>query len=756
MGKVAPPPGSLCLRKPVGQVGVERALSAKACPDAFVLHSIRNSRWRRRLGACHGQPRRLGGDCTVPCFVPRVMEIRARRAQSGREEQLRKSRYSARTYLLGLVAAAIVPVWLFAAYVLVSFALSQQQTYRAQSIELARQSATVVDGELRDMLTRIDGLARSAAFEEGDLARAHAEARRLVAGTDQIILLRDLAQRQFLNTQVDFGSPLPPAIAISADALAGFQAGQSRVSNVYFSPISNEPRIAVARPIVLRDGSRALLAISTPTSAIHRVLVPSVPKGWVVGVGDRSGTYVTRSARHDEVTGKPGVAEYLSKAQGISGSFTSVNQFGEQLLAGYYRSQYSGWLYGANISLAVVEAPLWRSLFGVVGIGAVALAVSLLLAFLMSKVLTGETRNLAAQALALGAGRPVQPLETRFAEFELVSDAFVDADAMIRERTSELEAVLNTVPVAVWFTYDAAGKQVIRNRYARELMRLPADNTKPFGSPGEVIDTVAMKDGQVVAREDRPLTKAMRGQLTDNEEFLYRLPDGAEMTLLSSARPINDAGGKIVGAVQVSVDITERKNAETQRRLLAKELDHRVKNNLAIVQALVHQTLRNADNLGDAQTEIVARLSALANAHDILTRNAWLEGDLRTTVEATVLTQASPDRVSMAGPTVTLSPGQVMTISLGMHELTTNAVKYGALSNETGKVSIRWQVLETDAGRQLALEWTERGGPPVVQPSKRGFGSRLLERMTASEGGSATRAFDPEGLSCTLTLPLQS
>ena len=311
---------------------------------------------------------------------------------------------------------------------------------------------------------------------------------------------------------------------------------------------------------------------------------------------------------------------------GRLGSFTASNQFGEQLLAGYYRSEFSGWLYAANISLAIVEAPLWRSLFSVLGIGAVALAISLLLAYLMGKVLTGETKQLAAQALALGAGRPVQPLETRFAEFELVSDAFVDADAMIRERTSELEAVLDTVPVAVWFTYDPAGRQVIRNRYATDLMGLPADQVRPFGSPDEVIDTVAMKDGQVVGREDRPLTKAMRGEQTDNEEFLYRLPSGAELILLSSARPIRDLNGKIVGAVQISMDITERKRAETQRRLLAKELDHRVKNNLAIVQALVQQTLRNADNLADAQTDVVARLAALANAHDILTKNAWLEG----------------------------------------------------------------------------------------------------------------------------------
>jgi len=325
---------------------------------------------------------------------------------------------------------------------------------------------------------------------------------------------------------------------------------------------------------------------------------------------------------------------------------------------------------------------------------------------------------------------------------------------MIRERTSELEAVLDNVPVAVWFTYDPAGRQVIRNRYATELMGLSADHQRPFGSPEEVIDTIAIKDGQPVAREDRPLTKAMRGELTDHEEFLYRLPTGTEITLLSSARPILDLRGNIVGSVQISMDITERKRAEIQRRLLTKELDHRVKNNLAIVQALVQQTLRGTDNLSDAREDIIARLGALAAAHDILTKNAWLEGDLRAAVEATVLTQTSPDRVSFDGPSVSLSPNQVMAISLGAHELTTNAVKYGALSNQTGRVSISWTVSEAGDGKRLEIKWVERGGPAVSQPSKRGFGSRLLDRMSASEGGSVSREFDAEGLTCTLTFRL--
>ncbi len=661
-------------------------------------------------------------------------------------------RRSARTYLMGLIAAAVVPVWLFAAYVLVSFATAQQEAYRDRAVELARQAAVAVDGQLRDMRMRIDAVAKSPAFDQGNLTAMHAEAHHLVVHGETIQLI-DLAGRQLFSTDAAYGQPLPPVSV--PDWNEGFDAGEGAlVSNVYVDPASEEPRVAVAEQLTLRDGSPAMIAISVPTAVLHTSLASLVPQPWVVGVGDRDGVYVTRSELHEEVSGKPGVSTYLGQATGSSGSFTANNQFGETLLAGYVRSDFSGWLYAANVRLALVAAPLWRSLYILLAIGALALAISVLLAYALAKRLTGETARLARQALALGNGEPVEPLATRLREFELISDALVDADRMIGERTSELQAVLETVPVAVWFTYDPSGKQVIRNRFAADLMDVSGDHQHPFGAPDTVTDTVAFKDGELVSREDRPLTKAMRGEVTDHEEYMYRLPTGRELILSMSARPIYGDGGKLVGAVQISLDITERKRAERQRKLLTKELDHRVKNNLAIVQALVQQTLRNATDLDEARKVVLDRLSALAKAHDLLARNAWLEGDLGATIAAAVQLQTADHRVALDGPDVKLRPGQVMAISLAMHELTTNAIKYGALANDQGRIEVSWQVTADPSG-ELVLHWKEIGGPPVKTPSRRGFGSRLLEQMTASEGGSAERHFRASGMVCTLRLPLR-
>ena len=129
-------------------------------------------------------------------------------------------------------------------------------------------------------------------------------------------------------------------------------------------------------------------------------------------------------------------------------------------------------------------------------------------------------------------------MSTAVSEFAAIADALIGAERALAERAHELETVLETVPAAVWFTYDPQARQVIRNRFAAELMGLPTDVRKSFGAPDLVIDTIAIKEGNTVSREDRPLSRAMRGEQTDNEEFAYILPNGVERILLSSARPI--------------------------------------------------------------------------------------------------------------------------------------------------------------------------------------------------------------------------
>lgn len=198
-----------------------------------------------------------------------------------------------------------------------------------------------------------------------------------------------------------------------------------------------------------------------------------------------------------------------------------------------------------------------------------------------------------------------------------------------------------------------------------------------------------------------------------------------------------------------SLEISDRKRAEAQQQLLLEELNHRIKNTLAVVQSLAQQSFRG--DLADpaAKRTFEARLMAVAAAHRLLVQQDWAAVSLRSLVEDVAGPGCGADRarIDAGGPDVTLSPQTAVSIALALHELCTNAVKYGALSNDSGRVAVCW----TRKAAGVRIEWIERGGPPVAVPSRRGFGSRLIERALAAELGSpVSMQFRPEGLACTI------
>jgi len=264
-----------------------------------------------------------------------------------------------------------------------------------------------------------------------------------------------------------------------------------------------------------------------------------------------------------------------------------------------------------------------------------------------------------------------------------------------------------------------------------------------------------LQDGHSVTREDRPLSRAMRGEQTDNQEFTYILPNGIHRTLLSSARPIRGTTGSVIGAVQVSLDISERKRGEEQRKLLVNELNHRVKNTLAVVQSIASQTLRNAKDLPEAGRSLASRLVSLAKAHDILTQENWSGADLKDVVTAALLPHAEAKRFQLFGDPLWLPPNLALSLSLGFHELTTNAIKYGALSGDDGSVTVSWIVSHHAGRRRVRIEWRERNGPPVAPVEREGFGTRMLQRLLGPESaGNVSITFEPTGIVCVFDVDL--
>ena len=243
------------------------------------------------------------------------------------------------------------------------------------------------------------------------------------------------------------------------------------------------------------------------------------------------------------------------------------------------------------------------------------------------------------------------------------------------------------------------------------------------------------------------------GETREIEEQLGEI-EGRPRIWLSTKSPLRDAVGQVVGLVGVSIEITERKQAEERRRLILDELNHRVKNTLVTVQSITQQTLRGIDaQLRDA---LEGRLLALAAAHDVLVREQWESASLEEVVTASLAPHGgrhSP-RFDVSGPPLRLRPRAALALAMGLHELATNAVKYGALSLPAGQVALHWEV-KREGSPRFHLRWTEHGGPPATPPSRRGFGTRLLERsLTQDLRGKVQINYAQAGLECLIDAPL--
>ena len=265
---------------------------------------------------------------------------------------------------------------------------------------------------------------------------------------------------------------------------------------------------------------------------------------------------------------------------------------------------------------------------------------------------------------------------------------------------------------------------------------------------------------ETIHPEDRPrVLAAIESAIRDgaNYDIEYRVvhPTGELRWLHARGRAATSAdNGGVRRLAGVSLDITERKRAEERQKLLVNELNHRVKNSLATVQSIAAQTLRSVAAPEFFRDAFETRLIALSHTHDLLTRESWAGASLREVFDLELHAMAGEDRVGFtyAGD-VRLNPKAAVALGMGIHELTTNASKYGALSTPNGHVAVDWAIEDG----VLRLTWTESGGPPVTPPARRGFGVRLLERGLAAElSGGVELTYDAAGLVCQMALPLRA
>jgi two-component sensor histidine kinase len=243
--------------------------------------------------------------------------------------------------------------------------------------------------------------------------------------------------------------------------------------------------------------------------------------------------------------------------------------------------------------------------------------------------------------------------------------------------------------------------------------------------------------------------RALRGP-----EAIAERPDGTRVSFMPHPTPIFGTDGKLVGAVNVLFDLTEVKRAEVKQKALIDELNHRVKNTLATVQSLAAQSFRDIEPGNGAKAAFEARLLALSKTHDRLTRECWEWADLKAIVNDT-LAPYRGEQIHIDGGPVRLTSKQALTLSMVLHELATNAAKFGALSAAAGRLSVTWSAIQDQSGQRLKFDWNESDRPSVSSPTRKGFGSKLIERSIKQDlGGTVEIVFDPAGLRYSCEMPL--
>jgi PAS domain S-box-containing protein len=323
-----------------------------------------------------------------------------------------------------------------------------------------------------------------------------------------------------------------------------------------------------------------------------------------------------------------------------------------------------------------------------------------------------------------------------------------EAQRSLKESEERLRFALDAARVGSWEVSLPDGKLSLSDGLRRFVQRT-------IGALATVDDMMRSIHPEDRARARAAIEEAIASGRSYRSEYRLLQPDGGEVWVESMGRVARDEAGRPVRLAGIALDVTERKRDEARRKLLLRELDHRVKNVLASVHSMLLQSRRHGGSMEQFVRSFEERLSAMGRTHDLLTARNWQGVSLRDLV-ATVLAPYRSERadaVVLAGDDVELPPATAPTLGRALHELATNAAKHGALSVADGKVAVSWRIAGAADARRLRLSWRETGGPPAAR-RRRGFGTLLIENSISYElEGAARLDFTPQGLLCEIDFP---
>lgn len=652
---------------------------------------------------------------------------------------------SLKTYLAG-VAALLVLLTGAAAFV-VSYqvdAFAQAQNDK-QLVDTARALSLVVDAKLGSYRGLLSALQASRTVRNGDWRALDEQARGSLRDPNAWIVVGDRAGRQLVNTRLPRGARLPSGP--SPDIWAHLDLGRDRICNLSRGYV--ESKILCVDAPILRDG-RAIQSISVVfRPALFDTVLPRemLRRGHFVTIVDRNGVVIWRNVSADRFIGEPATADLRAAiAQRPEGVMRSVSLDGVPTLVAYSRARVSGWTFVVAVPRNEIAAPRERAVILGLGVAAGLLSLAVLLGLWSGGRLARAIGRLNAAAARLGGARPPDFQPTGLREIDAVGEALATA---LAERDASLERLRLAQEVGgigswEWDVPNDRGQ--VSDAY-REMHGLPI-NTDPVRL-AQVLAVIHPDDARGYRAR---LAVALRTATPSVNDYRVVRPDGSVRWIYAKGRPAFGPDGAIVSAIGVVIDLTERRETEERLQLLMGEVDHRANNLLSVVQSAV--TLSRAPDDSRLKEIILGRIGALAHAHKLLAASQWTGADLRRLIEIETDPYKLGDdgKVELDGPSAPVSPAAAQGLALALHELATNAAKYGALSTPDGRVQVRWR--EQDG--QMNLQWTEVGGPTVQPPGRQGFGTTVIQRaLQGPIGGTSRLEWRAEGLVCVLQFPLR-
>jgi two-component sensor histidine kinase len=327
-------------------------------------------------------------------------------------------------------------------------------------------------------------------------------------------------------------------------------------------------------------------------------------------------------------------------------------------------------------------------------------------------------------------------------------------ETALKERDRRFRGLLAALPVAI-YTTDVAGRITYFNEAAAELWGMPAQLgvAEWCGSC-----KLFQPDGTPLAHADSPMAVALKeNRRVRGIELLAERPDGTRVPFIPYPTPLHDQNNRLIGAVNMLIDISERKRAEAEQAMLVREVHHRVRNTLAIAQAIVGSTAKTSDTIEGFKDALIGRISALARTHLLMSDATRTEVDFEVMLknELEPFMDSSGMRVVMSGPPVEVASRTAVPLGMALHELTTNAAKYGSLSMLDGKLEVTWRIITEATKRHLEFDWIESGGPTVSPPARKGFGDQLIEVVLPRQVFATTSVeYHADGLRVRVRLPL--